>query len=72
MTSFFSETNALKYEPACLVADRIVIFCDHTGSERFLLRFDGTTHEFQVWLERWANRSDVETDWAAIVLKHCE
>jgi hypothetical protein len=54
------------------MADRILIFCDHTGSERFFLRFAGTTHDFQVWFERWANRSNGETDWVAIALEHCE
>jgi hypothetical protein len=38
------------------MTDRILIFSDHTGSERFFLRFAGTADEFQIWLERWADR----------------
>jgi hypothetical protein len=50
--------------------DRILIFSDHTGSERFFWRFTGTADELQTWLERWADRSKWDTDWVTIALEH--
>ncbi|MBV8277591.1 MAG: hypothetical protein JO170_20330 [Verrucomicrobia bacterium] len=48
------------------MTDRILIFSDHTGNERFFLRFAGTADEFQNLLERWADRSKEDTDWSTI------
>ena len=53
------------------MTDRILIFSDHTGSERFFLRFAGTADEFQIWLERWADPSKRDTDWVTITWEHC-
>lgn len=53
------------------MTDRILIFSDHTGSERFFLRFAGTADEFQIWLERRADWSKKDTDWASITWEHC-
>ena len=53
------------------MTDRILIFSDHTGSERFFLRFAGTADEFQIWLERWADRSERDADWATITCFRC-
>jgi hypothetical protein len=50
--------------------DRILIFSDHTGSERFFWRFTGTTDELQTCLERWADRFKRDTDWVTIALEH--
>jgi hypothetical protein len=41
------ETDALKSKPARLMTDRILIFSDHRGSERFFLRFGGTAGELK-------------------------
>jgi len=51
--------------------DRILIFSDHRGRERFFLRFSGTADEFQIWLERRADRSKRDTDWVTIAWEHC-
>ena len=50
--------------------DRILIFSDHSGSERFFWRFTGTADELQTWLERWADRFKRDTDWVTIALEH--
>jgi hypothetical protein len=50
--------------------DRILIFSDHTGGERFFWRFTGTADELQAWLERWADRSKQDTDWVTITWEH--
>ena len=70
MAGVIPETNRLKWEtsiqPFHFVTDHILVFSDHRGSERFFLRFTGTTQEFQIWLERWVDRSRRDTDWATI------
>ena len=71
MAGPFSEAEALKSKPARFMADRILIFSNHTGGERFFLRFGGTADEFQIWFERWANRSKGDTDWVTIAWEHC-
>ena len=70
MAGPFSETGALKSKPARLMRDRILIFSDHTGSERFFWRFTGTADELQTRLERWADRSKRDTDWVTITWEH--
>ena len=69
MAGPFAETAALKSKPARLLRDRILIFSDHTGSERFFWRFTGTADELQTWLERWTDRSEWDTDWVTIALE---
>jgi len=54
------------------MTDRILIFSDHRGCERFFLRFDGTADEFYIWLERLAHRFNWNTDWATIAWEYCE
>jgi hypothetical protein len=70
MAGPLSDTAALKSKPAGLMRDRILIFSDHTGSERFFWRFTGTTDELQTCLERWADRFKRDTDWVTIALEH--
>lgn len=70
MAGPFSETEALKSKPDRLMRDRILIFSDHTGSERLFWRFTGTADELQTWLERWADQSKRDTDWVTIALEH--
>jgi len=59
-------------QPFHFVTDDILIFSDHRGSERFFLRFAGTTDELQIWLERWVDRSKRDTDWTTIAWQRCE
>jgi hypothetical protein len=35
------------------MTNHALIFSDHRGDERFFLRFRGTDHEMQLWLERY-------------------
>jgi hypothetical protein len=53
------------------MTNHILIFSDHRNNERFFLRFGGTADELhQIWLERWADHSKRDTDWATITWEH--
>jgi hypothetical protein len=75
MAGTISETEDLKYEPPFspfyFMTNHILIFSDHRGNQRFFLRFGGTADELhQIWLERWADHSKRDTDWATITWEH--